>query len=326
MNIRNRLRATALTMTLCAMGTAAQAQGKYPERPIRLLVGYAPGGPVDTTARVFAKYLGDKLGQSVVVENRAGASGMIASDAVAKASPDGYLLSFAASPSLTISPLVQNSKLFDPRKDFTPIGMVVDYTNVLLVGPQVKARTVEELIQFAKANPEAVSFGSAGVGASNHLSAELLKLQADAPMLHVPYRGNSPAMMDVVSGKITFMFDITSTAIPFIQSGKARALAVTSRTRNPELPDVPTMIEAGLKDYEVVGWYALMAPPKLPDDVRNRLAEALSAVSQDPAFRKAMVDGGYTVNDGDGKAVQDRIEREYAMWADVIKSANIQTN
>ncbi|MDM9560020.1 MULTISPECIES: Bug family tripartite tricarboxylate transporter substrate binding protein [Bordetella] len=322
MNIRTLL--CAVAAALCA-ATAAQA-ANYPDRPLRLLVGYAPGGPVDTTARVFAKYLGDKLGQPVVVENRAGASGMIASDATAKATPDGYLLGFAASPSLTISPLVQKSKLFDPRKDFTPIGMVVDYTNVLLIGPQIPAKNVGELIAYAKAHPDAVSFGSAGVGASNHLSAELLKQQAGAPMLHVPYRGNSPAMMDVVSGKITFMFDITSTAIPFIKSGKARALAVTSRERNPELPDVPTMIEAGLKDYEVVGWYALMAPPRLPDDIKSRLARALREVSQDPAFRKAMVEGGYTVDEGDGKAVQARIEREYAMWADVIESANIQTN
>jgi len=323
MQIKSLLRACALATALCA--ATAQAD-TYPDRPLRLLVGYAPGGPVDTTARVFAKYLGDKLGQAVVVENRAGASGMIASDATAKAAPDGYLLGFAASPSLTISPLVQKSNLFDPRKDFTPIGMVVDYTNVLLIGPQIPAKSVAELIAYAKAHPDAVTFGSAGVGASNHLSAELLKQQAGVPMLHVPYRGNSPAMMDVVSGKITFMFDITSTAIPFIKSGKARALAVTSRARNPELPDVPTMIEAGLKDYEVVGWYALMAPPKLPDAVRARLAKALADVSHDPAFRKAMVEGGYTVDDGDGRAVQARIEREYAMWADVIKSANIQTN
>lgn len=323
MQIQSLLRACALATALCA--ATAQAD-TYPDRPLRLLVGYAPGGPVDTTARVFAKYLGDKLGQAVVVENRAGASGMIASDATAKATPDGYLLGFAASPSLTISPLVQKSNLFDPRKDFTPIGMVVDYTNVLLIGPQIPAKSVAELIAYAKAHPDAVTFGSAGVGASNHLSAELLKQQAGVPMLHVPYRGNSPAMMDVVSGKITFMFDITSTAIPFIKSGKARALAVTSRARNPELLDVPTMIEAGLKDYEVVGWYALMAPPKLPDAVRTRLAKALADVSHDPAFRKAMVEGGYTVDDGDGRAVQARIEREYAMWADVIKSANIQTN
>ncbi|OZI65728.1 Bug family tripartite tricarboxylate transporter substrate binding protein [Bordetella genomosp. 1] len=314
-----------LAACVLALGPA-HAQDTYPDRPIRLLVGYAPGGPVDTTARVFAKYLGDKLGQAVVVENRAGASGMIASDATAKATPDGYMLGFAASPTLTMSPQVQKSTLFDPRKDFTPIGLVVDYANVLLVGPQVKADDVQALVGYAKAHPDAVSFGSAGVGASNHLSAELLKKQAGAPMLHVPYRGNSPAMMDVVSGKITFMFDITSTAIPFVKSGKARALAVTSRTRNPELPQVPTMIEAGLPDYEVVGWYALMAPPKLPAPVNQRLTDALQAVLKDPKFRQAMVEGGYTVNTGDAQALRQRIDREYALWSDVVASANIQVN
>ncbi|OZI39501.1 ABC transporter substrate-binding protein [Bordetella genomosp. 1] len=314
-----------LAACVLALGPA-HAQDTYPDRPIRLLVGYAPGGPVDTTARVFAKYLGDKLGQAVVVENRAGASGMIASDATAKATPDGYMLGFAASPTLTMSPQVQKSTLFDPRKDFTPIGLVVDYANVLLVGPQVKADDVQALVGYAKAHPDAVSFGSAGVGASNHLSAELLKKQAGAPMLHVPYRGNSPAMMDVVSGKITFMFDITSTAIPFVKSGKARALAVTSRTRNPELPQVPTMIEAGLPDYEVVGWYALMAPPKLPAPVNQRLTAALQAVLKDPKFRQAMVEGGYTVNTGDAQVLQQRIDRDYALWSDVVASANIQVN
>lgn len=314
----------ALTATL--MLAAAPAQSAYPDHPIRLLVGYAPGGPVDTTARVFAKYLGDELGQTIVVENRAGASGMIAADAIAKAAPDGYMLGFAASPTLTMSPQVQRSKLFDPRRDFTPIGLIVDYTNVLLAGPQIAARDVSELIAYARANPEKVAFGSAGVGASNHLSAELMKKLADAPMLHVPYRGNAPAMMDVVSGKITFMFDITSTAIPFINSGKARALAVTSRTRNAELPDVPTMAEAGLKDYEVMGWYALIAPPGLPEAQRTRLADALLAVSRDAGFRKAMIEGGYRINDGDARALQARIENEYALWSDVVESAGIQAN
>ena len=314
----------ALTAILTLAG--APAQSAYPDHPIRLLVGYAPGGPVDTTARVFAKYLGDELGQTIGVENRAGASGMIAADAIAKAAPDGYMLGFAASPTLTMSPQVQRSKLFDPRRDFTPVGLIVDYTNVLLAGPQIAARNVSELIAYARANPEKVAFGSAGVGASNHLSAELMKKLADAPMLHVPYRGNAPAMMDVVSGKITFMFDITSTAIPFINSGKARALAVTSRTRNPELPDVPTMAEAGLKDYEVMGWYALIAPPGLPEAERSRLADALQAVSRDAGFRKTMIEGGYRINDGDAHALQTRIEKEYALWSDVVESAGIQAN
>lgn len=317
---------TGLSAAMLWNAAPALADSKYPDRPVRLLVGYAPGGPVDTTARVFAKYLGDQLGTTVVVENRSGASGMIASDATAKATPDGYILGFAASPTLTISPLVQKSKLFDPRTDFSLIGLVVDYANVLVIGPQLPAKSVQELVALAKEKPDSVSFGSAGIGSSNHLSAELLKKQTNTSMLHVPYRGNSPAMMDVISGKVTYMFDITSTAIPFIKSGKARALAVTSKTRNPELPDVPTMVEAGLSDYEVVGWYSLIGPKNLPTDVSARLTKALNAVSRDPAFKQAMADGGYTINTGDSAALQERINREYAMWSDVIESANIQSD
>lgn len=316
----------AATLAMPLTSGIAHAEDAYPSKPIRLIVPFPPGGTTDIVGRLFADKLGKELGQTVVVENRAGASGMIASDATAKAPPDGYILGFAASPTLTMSPLVQRSTLFDPRRDFSLIGLVVDYANVLLIGPQIPAKNVGELVGYARAHPDAVSFGSAGIGASNHLSAELLKKQADASMLHVPYRGNSPAMMDVISGKVTFMFDITSTAIPFIKSGKARALAVTSKTRNPELPDVPTMIEAGMKDYEVVGWYALVGPKKLPEAVSARLTRALDDVSKDPAFRQAMTEGGYTINAGDSKALQSRIDREYALWSDVIQSANIQAN
>lgn len=296
----------------------------WPDRPLRLVVGYAPGGPVDTTARVFSKYLGDKLGQTVVVENRSGASGIIGAQAVTNAPADGYLLYFAASPTMTMSPLVQKTENFDPRRDFSYLGLIVNYTNVLVIGPQSPATSVKELVDAARANPQAVSFGSAGIGASNHLSAELMKIKSNAPMLHVPYRGNSPAMLDVVSGKITFMFDITSTAIPFIKSGKARALAVTSRTRNPELPDVPTMIEAGIPDYEVTGWYALVGPKALPANIAAKLTQALADVSADPAFRKSMIDGGYTIDNGGPAVLQKRIANEYALWEDVIKKAGIK--
>ncbi|MET0184810.1 MAG: tripartite tricarboxylate transporter substrate binding protein, partial [Achromobacter sp.] len=260
------------------MTVPAAHAADWPDRPIRLVVGYAPGGPVDTSARVFSKYLGDKLGQAVVVENRSGASGIIGAQAVANAPADGYMLYFAASPTMTMSPLVQKTENFDPRRDFSYLGLIVNYTNVLVIGPQSPATSVKELVDAARANPQGVSFGSAGIGASNHLSAELMKIKSNVPMLHVPYRGNSPAMMDVVSGKITFMFDITSTAIPFIKSSKARALAVTSRTRNPELPDVPTMIEAGIPDYEVTGWYALVGPKTLPANIAAKLTQALADV------------------------------------------------
>lgn len=316
--------AAGVAVAVTWMTVPAAHAADWPDRPIRLVVGYAPGGPVDTTARVFSKYLGDKLGQAVVVENRSGASGIIGAQAVANAPADGYMLYFAASPTMTMSPLVQKTENFDPRRDFSDLGLIVNYTNVLVIGPQLPATSVKELVDAARANPQGVSFGSAGIGASNHLSAELMKIKSNVPMLHVPYRGNSPAMMDVVSGKITFMFDITSTAIPFIKSGKARALAVTSRTRNPELPDVPTMIEAGIPDYEVTGWYALVGPKTLPANIAAKLTQALADVSADPAFRKSMIDGGYTIDNGGPAVLQKRIANEYALWEDVIKKAGIK--
>ncbi|GAA5235465.1 tripartite tricarboxylate transporter substrate binding protein [Verticiella sediminum] len=311
---------------LLAGATLAQPAlaAAYPERPISLLVGYSPGGPVDTSARVFARYLSEKIGQTVLVDNRPGASGMIAADATQKARPDGYTLNFVASPTMTMSPQVQRSTLFDPRTAFTPVGLVADYTNVLLVGPDFKGESVKDLIEYAKANPQEVSFGSAGIGASNHLSAELLKQTTGAPMLHVPYRGNSPAMVDVMGGKITFMFDITSTAKSFVESGKARALAVTSRERNPGLPDVPTMIEAGIPDYEVTGWYAVIGPRELPPEVIETLAAAMRDVNAEPGFREIMEKAGHTLHQPDGAALQQRVEREYALWQNVVDTAGIQ--
>jgi tripartite-type tricarboxylate transporter receptor subunit TctC len=301
----------------------AQAASNWPDRPIRLVIGYAPGGPVDTTARIFARYLGEKLGQAVVVENRSGASGIIGAQAVANAPPDGYMIYFAASPTMTMSPLVQKTPNFDPRKDFRFLGMIVNYTNVLLVGAQNPAKSVKDLVAAARSDPRAVSFGSAGIGSSNHLSAELLRSKSDVQMLHVPYRGNSPAMMDVISGKITFMFDITSTAIPFVQSGRARALAVTSRTRNSELPNVPTMIEAGIPDYELTGWYALVGPKALPDDIAQKLTKTLADVSADEHFKKAMLEGGYNIDTGGPAELQKRVADEYTLWDKVITAAHI---
>lgn len=324
---RTYLLVTALTGALVAttgLGVSAVAQTTWPERPIKLIVGYPPGGPVDVAGRAFARVLGEQLKQSVVIENRAGASGMLGADATAKASPDGYILNFIASPTMTISPIVQRTKLFNPRQDFTVLGAVVNYTNMLLIGPQIPAKTVAELVSFAKANPDKVSFASAGFGGSNHLSAELLVQSTNAPMLHVPYKGNSPAMMDVISGKITFMFDITSTGKVFVENGQARALAVTSKERNPSLPNVPTMIEAGIADYEVVGWLAVVGPKNLPEQVTKKLSDAIEVAKRDPAFRKTVEEGGYSIDTASTKQLSERIEREYAMWERVILKGNLQ--
>lgn len=313
-----------VTACLAITSASAYAQANWPERPIKLLVGYSAGGPVDVSARTFARFLGEELKQSVVIENRAGASGMIAADATAKANPDGYTLNFVASPSLTISPIVQKSTLFDPRKDFTLLGLVVSYANVLLIGPQIPAKTLQELIDYAKQNPDKVSFGSAGFGGSNHLSAELLKQATGTQMLHVPYKGNAPAMMDVVSGKITFMFDITGTGRNFINNGQARGLAVTSKQRNPSMPNVPTMIEAGIADYEVVGWFGVTGPKGLPTTVSDKMIAAINAVKKNPEFQKAIDEGGYTIDLSDNKEFAARIDRELKMWEQVVIKGKIE--
>ncbi|MCP3020581.1 Bug family tripartite tricarboxylate transporter substrate binding protein [Cupriavidus basilensis] len=311
---------------LLALAQGAAMADNYPARPVKLIVGYAPGGPVDTAARIYADYLGRTLKQPVVVDNRAGASGAIAADLTAKATPDGYTLYFVASPTMTMTPLIQKSVNFNPTKDFTYIGLINDYTNVLLINKDFPAKDVTELVEYARKHPEGVSFGSAGVGASNHLSAELLAQMGGVKMLHVPYKGNSPAMADVIGGKVTFMFDITGTAIGHIQGGKVRALAVTSKTRNAALPTVPTMIESGMKNYDLTGWYALIGPQKLPADVVDKLVKAQKSIGDDPAFKQRMTQGGYDLNITGPKPLADRIQRELKLWAGVVKTANIQVD
>lgn len=311
---------------LLALVQGTAMADNYPARPVKLIVGYAPGGPVDTAARIYADYLGGTLKQPVVVDNRAGASGAIAADLTAKATPDGYTLYFVASPTMTMTPLIQKSVNFNPTKDFTYVGLITDYTNVLLINKDFPAKNVTELVEYARKHPEGVSFGSAGVGASNHLSAELLAQMGGVKMLHVPYKGNSPAMADVIGGKVTFMFDITGTAIGHIQGGKVRALAVTSKTRNAALPTVPTMIESGMKNYDLTGWYALIGPQKLPADVVDKLVKAQKSIGDDPAFQQRMTQGGYDLDITGPKPLADRIQRELKLWGGVVKTANIQVD
>lgn len=312
---------SALAAMLTTSGVSAQT---WPARPVRLLVGYAPGGPVDLGARMIAPHLQKQLGQSVLVENKPGASGTVAGDTVAKATPDGYLLFFAASPTLTINPHVQKSMPFNSLKDFTPLANLVDYANVLVVNRDVPVKTVAELVAYAKANPQKVSFGSAGIGGSNHLSGELLKKATGAAMLHVPYKGNAPAMADVMGGKITFMFDIVSTGRSFINDGRVRGLAVTSKERNAMLPGLPTMIEAGVPGFEVVGWMALVGPPGLLQPVSTRIVAAARGALADADLKKQLVDAGYDVAPSTPQALAARIKSDHDLWARVSEGIKFE--
>jgi tripartite-type tricarboxylate transporter receptor subunit TctC len=315
-----RLLLTSLALVACL--PAAQAQN--PANPVRLLVGYAPGGPVDAMARIFAPALGKELGQTVLIENKPGASGALAGEVTVAAPLDGNTLFFAASPTITIVPHILKKMRYDPARDLTPVAPLLSYANVLVVNKDYPARSISELLAKARANPGKVFYGSAGVGASNHLSGELLANQAKVTLTHVPYKGNAPAMVDVISGQLQMMFDIVGGAQKYIAAGQVRALAVTSAQRNPMLPDVPTMREAGLPGYEVGGWYGLYGPPKLPAAVVDRLAEATRRALATPDFQARLAALGYAPWSGNGDQLAAQAAKDRALWGTVTKGIEIE--
>lgn len=321
--ISGRAIVTTASVLLLSLGATVQAQ-TYPSRAVRMMVGYAPGGPVDTSARRVAPYLQKDLGQPVIVENRPGASGVVASDFVAKAEPDGHVLVFTASPTQTMSPHLQKNMPFDPLKDYTPISGVVAFATLLVVGKDFPASNVDQLVAYARANPDKVSFGSAGIGASNHFSGELLKNMSGTNMLHVPYKGNAPALTDLIGGKITFMFNSVGDSLGFLKSGQVRALAVSSKDRSRALPNVPTMIEAGMPGFNVTAWYALEGPPRLPAAIVNRLNIAVRAALADPVLSKQFFDLGYDVMPSSPDELAARVKADYDLWGGVAKGLKIE--
>jgi tripartite-type tricarboxylate transporter receptor subunit TctC len=293
-------------------------------RPVTLLVGYAAGGPVDATARVLAVALGKAAGQSFIVDNRGGASGMLAAAQLQRAAPDGATLMLAASPTFTMTPHIQSSKAANPLPGLVPVAQVVEYANVLLVNPALPVKTLAEFVAYAKARPGEVNYGSSGVGSSNHLSAALLGSLTGTTLTHVPYKGNAPAMADLMGGQINFLFDIVNTAVPQVQAGKVRALAITSRTRNDALPDVPTAIEAGVPGLALAGWFGLVAPPGTPPAIVEQVQGLMKKVSEDPAVAARLKEMGYTVSFLPAPAFADRIRSDHAIWGKVVKDAKIE--
>ena len=305
-------------LMLCAQTAASSGQ------TVRLVVGYSAGGPVDSVARLFAPLLSRELGQTVVVENRPGAGGAMGGDAVARAQPNGLLLYFAASPTMTITPHILKSMPFDVAKDLVPIAPILSYANVLVVNKDQPFNTVPELVNYAKTNPGKLAYGSAGMGASNHLSGELFALRTGTTLTHVPYKGNAPAMTDVIGGQINMMFDIVGSARNYVTSGRVRPIAVTSRERNVSMPDVPTMQEAGIPDYEVGGWFGLYGPAKLPAALVARLNEATRKALANEDFKNKLLDQGYDLWIGSPQPLAERAARELALWATVTKGIQVQ--
>ena len=310
----------AIGLALFMSGVGAQPAPST----VKLIVGYVAGGPVDAAARVFAPVLSRELGQTVVVENRAGAGGAVAGQSVVKSAPNGSEIFFAASPTMTITPHVLKAMTFDPLKDMTPLAPILTYANVLVINLNQPFKTLPELLAFAKANPGQLAYGSAGMGASNHLSGELFASRAGVSMTHIPYKGNAPAMTDVMGGQIQMMFDIIGGAKAFIDGGKVRPLAVTSKERNPALPQLPSMAELGVRDYDVGGWFGLYGPLGMSAELQQRIATATTKALQDPDLRKRWIDQGYVIWSSNGGELAERMRREHALWAEVTKGMKFE--
>lgn len=315
-------RLAAAALVLAPLAFTALPAAAQDSQPIRLLVGYSAGGPVDQGARLFSVALGKELGTTIMVDNKPGANATMAGSEVVRAKPDGLTLWFAASPTITITPNVMSKIPFDPAKDLTPVAPVLSYYNVLVVNNNEPYKSTQELVAYGKAHPQKLNYGSAGVGGSNHLGALLFAKRSGIEMNHIPYKGNAPAMTDVIGGQLNMMLDIISTASTYIHSGKVRAIAVTSPQRNASLPNVPTFAESGidgLKGFDVGGWYGVYGPKGMAPELVAKLNKAVNAALAQPDLKKRYKELGYDEWTGSPQKLAERAVTERAMWATVTK-------
>lgn len=303
-----------------SISNAAFAQNIYPNKPIKLIVGYAPGGSADIAARLAAQKLTMELKQPVIVENRPGAGGNIAGEMVARARPDGYTLLMAATAQIVINPSLYKKMTFDPAKDLAPITLMQNEYNLMVVTPSVPAKTLKEFIAYAKANPTAVTFASPGIGSPAHLAGELMNQLAGLKMLHVPYKGTAPAVSDLVAGHVTMAVDNMPALLPQVKAGALRALAVASEHRAPAAPDIPTAQEAGLPGFVVPAWKGLMAPAGTPRPIIDRLHAAMVNILAMPDVRKQMINLGAEPAGGTPEQVAEMIKAQTVQWAALVKS------
>lgn len=311
-----------VTSALCGTATSGFAQTAYPTKPITLVVTYPPGGGADAMARLIAPKMGEALGQTVVVENRAGASGQIGAAAVAKANPDGYTLMLDAS-SFSVNPSLYPKLPYDSLKAFQPVGVVALFPNVVLVNANFPAKNIAELTAAARKAKDAVSYASSGNGSAQHLAGALFESAAKVDMIHVPYKGGGPALNDVIGGQVPLFFGNLASTLQHVQSGKLRALAVTSDKRSPILPDVPTLSESGLKGTEVYEWNAVFAPANTPEPVMKRLAAAFQQALDAPEVKARVAQLGGELQKSSPEQARAFIEQQINLWGRVVKERKI---
>lgn len=310
----------ALLLALCSTLASAQT---YPDKALRMVVPFPPGGPTDVLGRVVGQGLADAWKQSVVVDNKAGAAGNIGVDAIAKAAADGYTLGVVPAGNIAVNPTLFQ-KLPYKAGDLAPVTMLATVDNVLVVHDGVPAKTLKELLALAAARPGALSFASPGAGSQAHLAGELLQLASGAKLLHVPYKGTGPALNDLIGGQVTMMFSQVSSALPHIRSGKLRAIGLASLKRSEVLPDVPTIDEQGVPKFEAVSWYALMLPSGAPSSVVDKLAAETSRVLARPDVRDKLTALGMQVGGGSPAELAATIASETQRWGEVIRRQNIK--
>ena len=306
-----------MSLTLAATGALAQV---WPSKPVTLMVPFAPGGTTDIVARPFAQALSQEFGQPFVVENRAGAGGTLAAGIAAHAAPDGYTL-FVATVAHTMATSLYKQLSYDFERDFVPITVLASVPNILVVNPSVPAKSVQELIAYAKANPGKLSYGSAGNGSTEHLSAELFKSMTGVDMVHIPYKGGAPMMADLLGGQIQLAIETSGSAAPHIKAGKVRALAVTTAARSPAFPELPTLAESGLKGYEVTTWYAILAPKGTPSEITTKLYNAILKILKTPDMKERLGQFGAEPGGFTPEQFAAFIKSETAKWAKVVKES-----
>jgi len=317
---------TALAITLiAAVATTAIAQQPYPTKPIRLIVPFAPGGGNDYLARLVGQKLGERLGQAFVVDNRAGASGIVATDMVAKAAPDGYTLLLGFVGPLALNPNLEKVP-YNPVRDFAAAGLLASSYHILVVHPAVPARSVKELIAAAKARPGEINYASSGSGATLHLIGELFKSVASINLTHIPYKGAGPAAIAVISGEAQMLFSSTTAVLPHIRTNRLAALAVTSPNRSPLVPEVPTLVESGMRGVEVGSWYALVAPAATPREIIARLNAELIKLAATPDYRQQLEKQAFEPLTSNPEQFSAFVQGELNKWGKVIKAAGVKSD
>lgn len=317
------MRALLATLSV-AFALHAYGQDAWPTRPVRMILPFPPGGGTDILGRLIAERLSAGIGQPVVTENRGGAGGNVGAEAAARSAPDGYTIVLVA-PSLAISPTLYSKINYDPVKDFAPISLVATVPNVMVTQPSLPGQ-LQEFIAFVKAKPGALNFGSGGAGTSNHLAGELFNIVTGARLVHVPYKGVNLAMQDVLTGNVHLVFIGIPAAAPHIKAGKLRALAIVAPQRSTALPDVPTVAEAGLKDFEVTTWYGILAPAGTPQPVVRRLNAELVKVMHAPEMKEKLTATGTEPLTSTPEEFAAYIKREIAKWGDVIRKAGVKAD